>query len=1232
MLLLRSSGSAQYDTIALPFRSLTIEDGLSQGMIHYILQDRHGFMWFSTKDGLNRYDGYHFKVYRNDATDTTTVADSYITTLYEDRRGRLWVGTNAGLDHFDRTTETFVHIRCGKGSEGSGPSDPHHLLGCYIASIDEDEAGNLWVSTEKGLNRLELDAGGGVIGIEPILHAKNMVRGDINREGRLYGFVESQFAFTIDTRTEPFRIDTLVIDGHRHSARSVSHWYAPLKGDPSSTAHPWFDPLMIEDTVRSRSYGVHGHGVVEYEPATRSAHSLFSDPGLVVAMATPEPAIDGIGRIWMPGLVGCWRFDPQAGRLSRVTARDPNLVEVVENAKVGYRDRSGLIWIGTSGYGILIYDPRVERFHTHPETSLGWMAPVNDGQLILHSRGRLMVLDPKSDTYTMDMELNDLRERTGFKDEVAEHSSTVQDRDGIYWMSIGQLERYDHEARTLQRFTELTAQGSRNFSTYCFPLHLDTGSGLWFGAGEAFHRFDRYIHEQRSFPYPIPAEHRPYLFLQCIHQDASGIFWLGTMKGLLRFDPASSTWDHHASSAADSTTLSHDMIFSIAPDPAAPDRYLWIGTNGGGLNRFDKKTGCVRRFTTHHGLPNNVVYGVLADDQGHLWMSTNKGLSRFDPASATFRNFTAADGLQGDEFNRYAYCRLDDGTLYFGGIQGFNHFDPQALIEDTVPVAVRLIDVKLMNRSVAFRKPGSPLSVPPYLSKGMEIQHGANMVTFEFAAMEFSSPGAHAYQYKLEGFDRDWVHATNGNSAIYTNLDPGEYTFRVRAANRDGIWGGDGASFRLKVLPPWWRTWWFYTLCVIATAGGAFAYVGGVRRQRRNLERTVVARTKELTAAKERAEHSEKIKQQFLANMSHEIRTPMNAIMGMTGTLRRRTHPPEQDKYLDAIAQSSENLLVIINDILDLSKIEAGKITLENAAFDPRAVITHVRDMLQVKADEKGLRCEVEFEPDIPATLVGDPTRLQQVLLNLLGNAIKFTERGSVSIHARPGPHGPEGSGAFRLAVDVIDTGIGIAKEKQKAIFKEFDQAYSDTTRKYGGTGLGLTISKHLVEMQGGSIALTSEPGQGSTFTVEIPYAIGEGTVGPERVVNDAPLMEGLRILLAEDNAFNAMVAMDELADAIRGVHVDHAMNGKVALAMATKGTYDLILMDVQMPEMNGYDATRAIRRLNGARAHVPIIAMTANVMEGEVKLGQQAGMDGFVPKPFKREELIQAIRSVIGK
>ena len=413
---------------------------------------------------------------------------------------------------------------------------------------------------------------------------------------------------------------------------------------------------------------------------------------------------------------------------------------------------------------------------------------------------------------------------------------------------------------------------------------------------------------------------------------------------------------------------------------------------------------------------------------------------------------------------------------------------------------------------------------------------------------------------------------------------------------------------------------------------GAFLAVMGLLYRLKFIRKTQVLLEKKneiIEAEKEKAKASERAKHQFLANMSHEIRTPMNAIMGMTDILIRRGPKDEQKEYLNSIKQSSDSLLVIINDILDIAKIESGKVELEHEPFSIPELLNNVHTIMQFKAEEKGL----ELKKDMPTEdlyVKGDATRLRQILINLIGNAIKFTEKGLVTTTLKV----EKADDKLNLHFTVSDTGIGIDKDRMDKIFNSFEQAYADTSRKFGGTGLGLSISKMLVEMQHGKIWVESNKGKGSQFHFTIPYEIAEGTTSEIKPTdtngNIAELLKGIKVLLVEDNQFNAIVAQEELEDAIEGVMVDVAENGAIAVEKLRSDDYDVILMDVQMPKMNGYEATRAIRAFDSEKAGTPIIAMTANVLKEEVDLCYQAGMNDFIGKPFDTEELLSKIKQLI--
>ncbi len=399
-------------------------------------------------------------------------------------------------------------------------------------------------------------------------------------------------------------------------------------------------------------------------------------------------------------------------------------------------------------------------------------------------------------------------------------------------------------------------------------------------------------------------------------------------------------------------------------------------------------------------------------------------------------------------------------------------------------------------------------------------------------------------------------------------------------------------------------------------------------RYTRKTQKLLEKKNEIIEAEKAKAQASERAKHQFLANMSHEIRTPMNAIKGMTDILIRRNPKEDQQEYLDGIKQSSDSLLVIINDILDISKIEAGKVELEHEPFSVRELVNNVHTIMQFRAEEKGLLLLKEV-PENELFVTGDANRLRQILINLIGNAIKFTEKGLVTTSVKSEQVGEQ----LNLDVTVSDTGIGIDPDRMEKIFESFEQAYSDTSRKFGGTGLGLSISKKLVELHGGSIWVESEKGKGSQFHVIIPYTIAETAVVEAQAVDSdthsADALHGIRILLVEDNAFNVIVAQEELEDAIEGVEIEVAENGLIAVEKLKSAAFDVILMDVQMPVMNGFEATRAIRNLDSEKATTPIIAMTANVLKEEVDLCYQAGMNDFIGKPFDTAELLNKIKTL---
>ena len=1185
---------AQVDTLMLPFSQLTIRDGLSQGMVTSMEQDRFGFMWFATKDGLNRYDGHHFQVYRHDVDDPTSVIENYITVVHEGPHGDLWVGTaSRGLDVFQRSTERFRHIELEFGERGG-----------YVMNIAHDPHGNIWAATTSGLFRIRRVDDGYRFDVERFFDDQSRVA--VDTHGRVWGYLKGSFPFRIHTAPDGqvTRIDTMDM------AFAGERWSSDL--NTNVNGHFAVDPN------NGRVFGVFPFFIAEYDTASLDARILYRvDYPNGARLETDQLHVDDQHRIWF-GATVLWRFDTERERMTLVRSGDPNLKEVLRSANCTFRDRNGLLWISTTGYGVLTYDPRIERFDPVLDGSVYWMQRTNADRLICIRAGTFIrVFDPRTRTYVLDVTDSDPHIVDQFPSYVRETLAAVENEDGSFWLCKDVLVHSDADGQVLRSVQLRTEQGEiveRVKSP--FPLLAD-GRDLWFACDTHLYRFDRDTEQFERWRYPVPPVNMPYNFTQAIQLDSDGVVWVGTMLGLFRLDRRTESWEHYHHIPEDSTSLSFDIIFSLLPDPTAPERYLWIGTNGGGLDRFDKQARSFTHYTVREGLPNDVVYGILNDASGDLWMSTNKGLSRFTPSTGTFKNFTSADGLQSDEFNRNAFCKLSDGTFFFGGVNGHNHFKPEELQDDTSDAVVRIISVKLLNRALDVRDEQAPLDLPPHMLNDLKISHRDNMITFEFANMEYSSRGQHEFQYQLIGFDPEPILAGRNNTAVYTNLDPGTYTFQVQGRNRDGVWSRVPATMQLTVLPPWWRTWWAYSLYFVLLAGSVLGYVFWQRWQRMRLERTVELRTRELSREKRRSE--ELLRNILPGGVANELRSAgrteakqydrvsilFSDFQGFTG-ISEQLSPAELVDELNVCFKAFDRIMEKhgvekIKTIGDAYMAAGGVPDPEKGG--PLAVVRAALDMQEIMQERKAERTaqgRPHFEMRVgihTGPVVAGVVGLKKFQYDIWGDTVNIASR-------------IESSGAVGRVNISASTHAEIS-ENPDLVF----EARGRVMAKGKGELEMYFVSRRYSEHQGGD-------------DERLERFLATGSAGN---AGHADLdLRGSRILLVEDNDFNIMVAQDELQASIPDVQVDVAKNGREAVRMVREQEYDLVLMDVQMPEMNGYDATRAIRGLGDRFERLPIIAMTANVMKAEVQRCIDAGMNGFIPKPFEREELLATLHSVM--
>ena len=1215
----------------VPFRHLTIADGLSQGAISSIVQDRRGFMWFGTKDGLNRYDGHEFVVFRHDATDPTSVSGSEITALFEDSRRRLWVGSHGGVDRFDRIRERFEHV-------ASSPTQD-------VSGFAEDRDGNVWVAAgAEGLFRLKAGSAGPVV-VERFAHSPtdpSSIGGGrvravlVDRRGELWVGTDSGLArrATSDGRTVTF-------------ARVSGGLEAPGGAiDPSVSA-------LLEDAGGRLWIGSRAGVSVLDSARTGTRHyyhryrSFRFGWGEAIGLA-----VDRAGSLWMTTRSELMRLDPSTGAFTYYRHDVQDAASINSNLPTAiYRDRSDVLWVGTNGYGLSVHDPKADRFHTfrRPETWLSRLSGFSVYTLFEDRTGTLWI--DAGLLYKWNRSTGALRSFETTSDRPNDFGNTgvwsvIEDPRGFLWAATYQG-LYRHEIATgrsrLYRHDPRDSAGLPEQTVY--DVFRDREGAVWAVTENFLARLADPVRGRfETWRHKTVATQRRWIFPSTI-QDAQGALWLGSDQGLTRFDPRTGALRHYRHDPRDPRSLSNDALRAILPDPRRPDRYLWVGTAGGGLNRLDLDSNTFTALTERNGLPNNVVYGLLPDSSGRLWISTNKGISRFDPTTGQFRNYDANDGLQGNEFNSGAAFRSRRGELFFGGTEGFSYFRPEAVTDNPHAPAVAITGFRRGNRYETVRDSGTALLATISETDTLSLSYRDAVLTFEFAALEYSAPAKNRFAYRMVGFNDDWFEAGAVRAATFTNLPPGRYTFQVRASNNDGVWNRQGTSLAIIITPPWWRTWWAYALY------SSIALALLVVARRYEVGRLRLASRLEVEHMEtEQLRRLDRARSQLFANVSHEFRTPLTLTLGPLDDLLAGAHgplSPSAVEQVDLARRNAARVLDLINEILELARAEAGRVTVRARRLDLGPFVDDVARSFLPLAERKVIAYDIQV-PAESIVAVGDPELLERALSNLLANAFKFTPDGGTVrvILAR---------GDGTALITVRDNGPGIPATDVDLVFDRFHRAAS-TAGAHPGTGIGLALARELVLRHGGSITVKSEEGFGSTFVVTLPT--GSTHLPPEQMADDgaaAPWVPRARPMLmpadslAIEPAVSGTGAMADADDVTTVLVVDdnaeirayvtrhlsppyrvlEAADGQQGLELARRHLPDLVLSDVMMPVMDGYALCRALKS-DPETDFLPVILLTARAEAEDRLAGLTERADDYLTKPFHVPELLARIANTI--
>lgn len=1244
----------------LNFNNLSVKDGLSNNKVVAILQDKTGFLWFGTEDGLNRFDGYEFKVYRNNPQDTNSISGNNIWSLFEDTEGNIWIGTKSGeLNRYNVRRDIFEHweikapniqdnsineiyrdkngflwigtyqsglyrldIKTGKFKNWKyKPGDPNSITNNFITSIVQDSYGNFWISTYNGLNKFN-----------PELND------------------ESFQQFYSEPDNENSLSNNLIWLLNKSASNPELIWVGTADG------------LVSLDTKNNTFTRIS----FPREPSLQFGHSVAS---------VVEEKINDELILWIGTYGGLVRLNLSNNKSARFvkTENDPSSIISYEINKL-LKDRSGVIWSATEN-GLSYISPKGMKFNNIFMGEKGFdeltgLMKMNVKSVIQKDDGTILfgTSDGLYNFKNSDKQTN-LKKYTG-TEEINVWSLAVGKSDDIWIGTYGQgLKRF----RLRNGNLESTPIESPTFKTSAFDylksLYIDDDNILWIGFwGGGLARFDT---KTRTYKIWINENENPQSIshndVWTIHKDRIGRLWIGTNGGGLNlFVPTAKGIFLRWSDIDDqSKRLSSNSIYSMTEArrgknlSGLENTVLWVGT-GNGLNKITLSNSKdeinlntivseVSVYNSEDGLADNSVKSILEDKNGNLWIGTNSGISFFNVEKKSFINYSISDGLNGNEFNSNAALLSENDLMYFGSVEGLNVFNSNEIIQSNYSPPVVFTDFQILNQPVTISK-STPLKESILTAKEIILSHSDNVFSFQFSALDYNSPQSIHYAYMMEGFDDDWIYSGERRFITYTNLDAGTYSFKVKATNSDGVWGENFKSISVTVNQPWWRTGWAYAIYVLLIVVGIFT-ARKIEVNRARLRNELKMREFEAKKQKE----LENLKSRFFANLSHEFRTPLTLIRGPVEELINGTATENRKGYYQLIQRNSEKLQELIDQLLELTQLENASMPLKAKQENIVRLLRGLVYSFDSLAKQKNIKLSFECQDEKLICWV-DRDKLEKIINNLLSNAFKFTPaNGQISVNASSTKSDDE---EF-TEVKVSDSGIGIPEEKLKHIFDRFYQVDDSSRKNYGGSGIGLALVKELVDLHKWQIEVQSEFGKGTVFYLRIP--LSESYLTENEKIYDKVSDERKKVsdkltgLYSEEDNFGKEIEQEiaekqKLLDAKPSILVvedsedvrsyltgllksdyqlNEAVDGEDGIKKAVDLMPDLIISDVMMPSMDGFEFCKKIKT-DWQTSHIPVILLTAKVSAQSKIEGLETGADDYLTKPFSSKELFVRIKNLL--